>query len=386
VSTRRVLLTGSTGYLGGLIAAALLERDDAELIVPIRAQYDAEGFWGPVRAEVVARTGVFSQELEERVHIVALPPLEAMHELAGVFETMAIDEIVHCAGCVDYFNKPMLEAVNVGFTRDLLALGTEYGVERFTYISSAFSSGYLEGTVPEALHPAAGSDPTDYTRTKREAERAVADSGLPYLILRPPIVIGDSVDGRYSGKRYGVYQFWAGMERLLFAEWHPEIHYVAPPGRPMPLLHQDAFQDAFMAAFKLLPAGSIFNMVPPNCPHLRDVAYLWYADCMAPERIYYYDRLENVPLLEINRRQRAFLGVASTNIEIASHMWEFETGSTAWLREQGADWVETTLGTVAVCQARFKRQSTRIMNYVTNNKSRFERAPEVIELCLMNAS
>ena len=46
---RGILLTGGTGYLGGLVAATLLTQDDVTLLVPVRAQYDAEGFWGPVR-------------------------------------------------------------------------------------------------------------------------------------------------------------------------------------------------------------------------------------------------------------------------------------------------------------------------------------------------
>lgn len=385
MAPRRVLLTGGTGYLGGLIAATLLAQEDVELVVPIRVHYDADGFWDPVRSEILARTGVFPSSFLDRVHIVELPPLDALDRLAPVLDSLDVQEIMHCAGCVDYFDREMLEAVNVGLTKDLLRLGVDRNVDRFTYISSAFSSGYRGGQVPESLHAEGVVDPTDYTRTKREAEREVAASGLPYLILRPPVVIGDSTDGRYGGKRYGVYQLWAGMERLLFAEWHPEVHFVAPR-HPMPLLHQDAFQDAFLAAFRLLPDGSIFNMVPSNCPDLREVSTLWYRQCMAPERIYYYERLEDVPLLHINRRQRAFLGVASTNIEIASHLWQFETATASWLREQGADWTDTTIQTVGVCQARFKRSSEKIMTFVLQNMSRFDRAPEVIEPCLTNVS
>jgi len=49
------------------------------------------------------------------------------------------------------------------------------------------------------MHAGDGEDPTEYTRTKRNAEELVATSGVPYLILRPSIVIGDSRDGRYFG-------------------------------------------------------------------------------------------------------------------------------------------------------------------------------------------
>lgn len=384
-SPRGVLLTGGTGYLGGLVAATLLTQDDVTLLVPVRAQYDAEGFWGPVRTEIVARTGHFDPAWRQRVRIVELPPVGEVERLRPLLDQLDIREIVHCAGCLDYFDRELLEEVNVGLTRDLLALGAAHGIERFAYLSTAFSSGLVDGIVPEAVPVVVGEDPTEYTRTKREAEWLVADSGLPHLILRPPIVIGDSHDGRYGGKRYGLYQLWAGMERLLFDEWHPEVHVVAPPLR-LPLLHQDAFADAFHGALRSLPDGSIFNMVPSTGPDLRQLADLWYRHCMAPERVHRYRRLEDVPLLEIDRRQRAFLGMASTNIRISSHPWAFETDNLDRLRAQGMPWVDTSIDTVAVCQHRFTRSSARIMRFVSDNRARFGKDPEVIDACVLNVA
>jgi hypothetical protein len=130
----------------------------------------------------------------------------------------------------------------------------------------------------------------------------------------------------------------------------------------------------------------VCNLVPSTCPDLRQLADLWYRECMAPERVYLYQRLEDVPLLAINRRQRAFLGMASTNIQISSHPWTFDTRNVDWLRTQGMRWVDTSIDTVAVCQGRFKRSSPRIMQFVSDNHSRFGKDPEVIERCVSNVA
>ena len=111
-------------------------------------------------------------------------------------------------------------------------------LERLYYLSTAFSCGYRSDRVPERLHPVPESDPTDYTWSKREAESILARSGVPFVIIRPSVVVGDSRDGRYSGKRYGVYQLWHAAERLMGVRV-PSSHLCGraaeePPAPPPP--------------------------------------------------------------------------------------------------------------------------------------------------------
>jgi nucleoside-diphosphate-sugar epimerase len=362
------LLTGGTGYLGGLIAATLLVNEDVEIVLPVRQGNDVESIARPIRAEIEVQGGTFHPSYLSRLHPVELPPLESLHELDDTVREFGVEEIIHCAGCLDYFDRSTLEAVNVTFTRQLLEQGRRWDVRRFVYISTAFSSGYLDGVVPEQLHDEPLTDPTDYTQTKRRAERLVADSGLPYLILRPSIVIGDSRDGHYSGKQYGLYQLWSGMERLLCREWNPDLHALAPQ-QPLSLVHQDAFQNAFLAAFRMLPDNSILNLVSEhdNLPTLRQLWELWVSECLRPRLVYYYLKMSDIPVREINTRQRALLGLASVNLEIASHPWHFETTNLQWLRERGLELPETTLETVAICQRRFVEESATIRDYLARN-------------------
>lgn len=376
-----VLLTGASGYLGGLIAASLLTDEAVTLVLPVRRAHDLESVIAPIRAEIEIQGGQFQPEYLDRIHLVNLPPFESLNELDTVVRQHQVSEIIHCAGCVDYFDRPMLEAVNVGLTGQLLERAREWAVERFIYISTAFSSGYVDGVIEERQHGDPTKDPTDYTRTKREAERLVASSGLPYQIIRPSIVIGDSRDGHYSGKQYGLYQLWSGIERLLCRTWHPEIHAFAPRQR-VSFLHQDAFQQGFLAAYRMLPDNSILNLVSDynELPELRQLWDMWLADCMRPRAAYYYEKFADIPLREINTRQRAFLALASVNLEIASHPWKFETTNLDWLRQRGLQIPCVTLASVATCQRRFIEESARIQGFLAENRAQFASHIEIIDV------
>ena len=385
--SRSILLTGGTGYLGGLIAATLLVNEDVHLLVPVRGK-TLEDFIRPVRAEIEIDGLQFHPSYESRIHLVELPQFDCLNDLDQAVREFQVDEIIHCAGCLDYFDRRTLEAVNVEFTRNLLAQAKSWSIRRFTYISTAFSSGYLDDVVPERLHGEPIKDPTYYTQTKREAERFVAESGLPFLIIRPSIVIGSSRDGHYSGKQYGLYQLWAGMERLLCRSWHRDLHAFAPR-QPVSLLHQDAFQNGFLAAYRFLPNDSIMNLVPEHdsLPELRTLWQLWITECLRPQSVYYYQNMADIPVRTINTLQRALLGLASVNLEIASHPWRFEVTNLKWLRGRGLELPRTTEASVAVCQRRFIAESETIRKFMIENADSradqiefFERPGEEIAL------
>src|SRR5260370_25019204 len=143
----------------------------------------------------------------------------------------------------------------------MLELSSALTVDRFVHVSTAYSSGYIEGRIGESLHAEPASDPTEYTRTKRAAERRVAESGVPYLIIRPSVVIGDSRTGRYSGKQTGLFQYWIGWEPLLLDHYRPELNTVTPP-LPVNFAHQEPLQNPLPAASRKLEPGSIIHLVP----------------------------------------------------------------------------------------------------------------------------
>lgn len=357
-----VLLSGGTGFVGSLIAAVLLGREQRRVVAFVREGWQASDLVAQILPELGRDANLLEQaEIFGRLTILPMPAAEQLSEHTPELKHLGVTEIVHCAGSMNYFNTAELEQSNIRLTDCMLDLARTLQVERFIHVSTAYSSGYKAGPIGECLHEEPASDPTEYTRTKRTAERRVAESGIPYLIIRPSIVIGDSRTGHYSGKQTGLFQIWRGWERLLLDHYRPIFHIVAPR-LPVNFVHQDAFQNAFQAIFRQLKPGSIINLVsdPDKAPTSRAIWDMWLSALGLPICCYYYDHMSDVPLDRIPPRQRAFLMFASVNMEITAHHWDFEDGAMARLKRDGLDFADATLETMAITQARFIEESPRL--------------------------
>lgn len=360
-----VLLTGGTGYLGALLAAEMLRLGWATRIV-IPTRRTSEPGLSPELAAELSAAGLDVEAAQSLITLVPWGGAETCtkQELQQLMTSFGIDTIVHSAGCLDYFNEGALEMVNVNFTRTLTQAASAAGVSYLAFVSTAYAAGYSGTTVPETLLGEPDRDPTAYTSTKRQAEHIVAQSGIPFLILRPSIVIGNASDGRYSGKRYGLYQQWMGVERLLTDRYHETLHTVATD-QALNLLHQDAFQQAAGAALSWLPDNAVMNVVTDSslAPNMKD---LWIQLCEVtrPKQVVFYRSMDDVDLKAINLRQRAYLSFAQTNLEIGAYGWSFDR---AWLQvlraERALSFTDTTAATIRTCQDRFVENSALFRQY-----------------------
>lgn len=373
-----ILLTGGTGYLGGVLAAGLLRDPQTQLILPVRSQHTPESVLNNIAAEFGDEAAPV--DWQQRVRVIALPPPNEIPALAPGLRRQKVDTIIHSAGCVDYFHQDNLSKGNIELTQAVVQLGQELGVGRFAFISTAFSSGYRDGVIPEVLHADPDEDPTDYTRTKRQAERIIADSGLPYLIARPSVVIGDSRSGRYRGKRYGIYQLWTACEKIMCAEYVPEIYAIAPE-TPLPLIHQDAFCSGFVAALRSLPANRVVHLVSreESLPTVRALWDAWLPACNRPSTLHYYKRLADVPMERLSRRQQMWVELTGVNVDISTRPWHFARGTLDALIRDGASFVDVSLATIANCQNRFIADSPRVQQFIKRYAKERGVEPKIIE-------
>jgi nucleoside-diphosphate-sugar epimerase len=373
----RVLITGGTGYLGSLAAAQLLADGWAEHVVLPTRKPPADGGLPSELVRELEALGLPVQAVASRVSTVAWSGAESQTEasLAALMHEHGVQVLLHCAGCLDYFDESALQLVNVEFTRHLLAAAAGAGLRFAAFVSTAYAAGYSGAEVPEGPLAEPTTDPTAYTRTKREAERIVAGAGLPFVVLRPSIVIGDSRDGRYSGKRYGLYQQWMGIERLLADRYHAELHTVATD-QPLNLLHQDAFQTALAAALRWLPDGAHANLVA-DADTSPSMQALWrlFCDVTRPGTVVFYRSLDEVDLKRLNVRQRAYLSFAQTNLQIGAYGWAFESRWLAALRARGHTIPQTSLNSISTCQRRFIAASAPLQRYLDTFSSQL--APQV---------
>jgi thioester reductase-like protein len=190
---RPILLTGATGFVGMTVLARLLS-DEHEVHCLIRAADDGE-------ADARLRAALARVQAPQSGRAVAIAgditsPGLGMSDAGYANLAERVGTIIHSAASVS-FDLPIGEAraINVQGTQRMLDLAAAVpDLERFTYVSTAYVAGDRRGTVYEEDHKG-GRFRNSYERSKHEAEARVRDSGLPWTIARPSIVVGERETG-----------------------------------------------------------------------------------------------------------------------------------------------------------------------------------------------
>jgi nucleoside-diphosphate-sugar epimerase len=371
----RVLVIGGTGYLGSLICASLLERTNDTVILAARPGRQQDDVVARLRMEMSADGDAVSNALR-RLRFARLPAPGDARGFLDLFRDNQVDEVVNSAGAVHYFDVEKLRESNVDLVDDLLTAAKATRVGRFTHVSTAFAQGYGDDVTREGLLPEPDADPTAYTRFKRRAEHAIARSGVPFLVLRPSIVVGDSRDGNYFGPDYGVYQFWQSFARMLMDRYRETIHAIAAE-TPVHMIHQDAFIELFLAARVHCAGDAFVNAVSPTAPlpTARDLWRLFCDDLARPRELVFHDTIDSAPLRALDPRMRAFLTFTAVNADISTRDWRFETTARDALIAKGARCPAVTLDSIRKCQLRFAAASPTVRAYMQKFEARFPGAP-----------
>jgi thioester reductase-like protein len=202
----RVLLSGSTGFLGAFLLRDLLEQTDADVACLVRAPSAADGL-KRIRASL-ASYSLWRDEYASRLIPIAGDLAQPRLGLApGQFQELAerIDVIYHNGAVVNFiYPYQALKAANVDGTTEIVRLACATRVKPVHYVStlSVFPLIDLAGAgvahedeifeQPEMLMDG-------YSQSKWVAEkrlRAAAARGLPVTIYRPGRITGDSVTGK----------------------------------------------------------------------------------------------------------------------------------------------------------------------------------------------
>lgn len=378
--SKTILLTGANGYLGNIILATLMSRTEDRFILLLRPKHRLKTILDQLRQHMEQDPLLDVSHLDpSRITLFPLPPIAELENSLEDFKRLEIKEIIHCAGLVDYFNTEKLQEVNVDFTQKLLNLGQQLQIERFIHISTAFAGGYNDIRFPETLFPEPPEDPTEYTRSKRRAEAVVAHSGSPYLILRPSIVIGDSRSGFYEGKPYGIYQVIRAAESMLLDQYHEELHVLAPQ-HPLPLLHQDAFQEGFFSAYRHAPADTIINLVSAeeHLPTARDLWEFFVNKVLHPKEAVFYENLEEVDFSKLKLSEKTLMEFCAINFQIAAHPWHFERNQLLAVKDLGFPFSDTTQNTLEHCLWYAMDQSRRVDQFFASFGQLFPQTQKVV--------
>lgn len=203
---RTVLLTGASGVVG----RALLQRlRDFDVVCLVHRSPVS----GPNVTTVPGDIAKPMFGLSERAYL----------ELAA-----KVDAVIHCAAVTD-FNRTdgSLEATNITGTAHVAAFAAAAKAVLY-HVSTAFVHTTADGD--------RGRTAIGYASSKSAAEDAVRSSGVPHVILRPSVVIGDSGTGEIAAFQ-GLHQVVAG----LFAGIVPMIPF--DPRWPIDFVPADVVAD-----------------------------------------------------------------------------------------------------------------------------------------------
>jgi nucleoside-diphosphate-sugar epimerase len=243
----KVLVTGASGFLGGIVCAQLGERD-----------HDV--------AALVRRPG--SEPAGTRAVSGDLGDPESLRSAVGAERPQAV---IHLAAEIaSQRNADRVHEVNVEGTRRLLEACAAGDGPRFVFASTVVT-GDAKGKLLDEDAPLPVETP--YGRSKQEGERLLRESGLDGVIIRPSHVYGPG-------------------------GWYEEefVKRLRQPGRFVVIGRGDNWWDvvrvedvasAFVAAVERAPAGAVYHVVDDEPIRLYDFVALT-ADAMgvgSPRRI-----------------------------------------------------------------------------------------------------
>ncbi len=191
-----VLLTGSTGLVGGLVLAKLLSCG-----IPVAVLVR-----GNRRQSATERVESLMRHLEARFDRLFVRPVVLSGELCasglGLSETdqcwltANCGSVIHSAASLSF--RPAIEhpdhepyRTNLEGTRHLLEVATRAGISEWHFVSTAYVSGLRTGRVMESECDVGQEFANDYERSKALSEDQLRQSGAlrSLTVYRPSIVI-----------------------------------------------------------------------------------------------------------------------------------------------------------------------------------------------------
>jgi len=215
----RVLITGSTGFVGRYITRLLLE-ESYEVACIVRDLEKLSNLYGDrVKGYKVG--------------------LEDTSSIKKVLEDFKPDYLIHLVGIL--YEEPSkgitFKKVHHLYSKNLYQVAKEYPVKRVVHMSAL-------GTHPDA--------PSLYHKTKYMAERELINSGLEYVIFRPSLILGPE-------------------QRLFFDMWRltKYLRVITLPGFGNYLFQPVDVRDVACAFVKALTAEGVSGSIYELCGSKR---------------------------------------------------------------------------------------------------------------------
>lgn len=275
VEKQSFLVTGGTGFVGGSIAAQLIDQGHSVLALS-RNDNDGQRTLNSVRT---AAKGLHLKEprLGDSLKVYHYDDKNAA-SLARTLEEISltnnIHSVVHAAAEMSYSFKLFQQSIksNKVFTLNFYKNIAKYfsDCKRFYYVSTAYSSGPVDFPIEEKIlttEVQTNSYQSSKWATEVSLSEVSKESKLPLTILRPSIVIGSRLDGWAQSKPFGFYMFLSGFFRAVKKFKKSNIRVDLVEDNHINLVSIDQVNDAIT---NLISANGnqnkleVVNLVPKN--------------------------------------------------------------------------------------------------------------------------
>ena len=198
--TMKMLLTGATGTLG----SAVLEKisSNGQLYCLIRNKHGDDA----------------GNRLGENGRAIVIPG-DITLPLCGVsaenIELLkGVDVVLHCAASIDFGLSRAITTsnININGTRNILELSLKAAAKKFIHVSTSYVAGGAE-FFSEDDHDIGQQLRNPYEKSKSQGEEMVrifaSKSNMPFAILRPSVIVGDSKTGKIMSFEgyYGFFKY-----------------------------------------------------------------------------------------------------------------------------------------------------------------------------------
>lgn len=221
-----ILITGAAGYIGGRLVEHLCEQDWVYRVV-----------------------GTDVNEPRQSHPKYVFDRRDIRESMDDIFEREKIDAVVHTAYILPpIHNKQLMEDINKGGTKNILAAVSKAEVKHILYTSSTTAYGfYPDNDVPLTEEsPLRGNDDLTYAKNKKEIEKILQTfiaehPEITVTILRPCFVVGP------------------GFANPLANQLRKKIVMLPANARPFQFVHEDDVVE-IMAMMLKKRIGGIYNV------------------------------------------------------------------------------------------------------------------------------
>jgi NAD(P)-dependent dehydrogenase (short-subunit alcohol dehydrogenase family) len=334
-------VTGGTGFIGRFLIERLMVRG-GEINVLVRS-----GSRGKLE-ELSERWGRDAGQLGADAKIVPVVG-DLSQPLLGVSDEDRerlrgqIDHFFHLAAIYDMTaDAESNEKLNVGGTRNAVALANDLQVTTFDHVSSIAAAGMYKGLFREDFFDEGQKLDHPYHRTKFESEKVVRTQVEgAWRVYRPAIVVGHSETGEMD-KIDGPYYFFKAIQRLrhYLPEWFPLIGPELGYTNIVPV----DFVAAAMDHIAHQPGldGQAFHLTSPKSQRSGDVMNIFASAGHAPKQVIRIDKrlLDMLPkgilsmamqlpaLKELRRALLHDFGIPDDIVEYVGLTAQFDTRDT----------------------------------------------------------